>query len=358
MFLDSMRSWPTKQAFLTSCDFMQFSKVLLPLICSFLLACDGFKFENSVSPSPQPTSSGSSKTKDHIDPSKPSDAQKQDPPKKADPSQESTSSNEPTNAKSSHATKGQEQHSQGIGKPAVAEDDKNQGSKIDEINKLFRKVTQILVDDFEPLELGSIRISPKTIDITTALAQKKSENGDLNSALPSFYLESPDFLDSRELTPEELKLLNTSGSLQTYINFGCKPDQIPSEMVNGLKEVKGLLDSKENFMILRAQKIFSCGKIEIKKPRVLIIANEIILNKSYIFSRSEKGLIAVSTRRLHLKGQNSFLSINAHTQQIGHGIPLIISIETEIKGTGSLGIQQISDIQDFQDNKKSLAIGE
>lgn len=127
-------------------------------------------------------------------------------------------------------------------------------------------------------------------------------------------------------------------SLTTFINLGCKEDQIDKAITNGLTEaqpeVKGTESAKAT-----AKVVFVCGDIALKSISSVIKAHELILNNSHLLAKQEVGSVDIGANKLVLVGQNKITVAGVDkAAEVTEGPSLTLNVTKEVSGEGSLAI--------------------
>lgn len=147
---------------------------------------------------------------------------------------------------------------------------------------------------------------------------------------------NPNLVDTREMSKEEVDVMMDITKRNTFINIGCP--NIPKSETEGLIEIKPKIDLRTDFFHAHAQKVFICGKGQVRKKHTVVYAQEVHMdNSQFVFTKS-KGLVNICAKSLILMGQNSITTIESEKNPVDPGSPVLLSVLESIEGTGQLHV--------------------
>lgn len=144
-------------------------------------------------------------------------------------------------------------------------------------------------------------------------------------------------------------MLNPSykpSSFGKYLNIGC--DLKNDSRIEGLTELKnepnefGITDTFGVASSL-VDRIFICGKVDVKETVTVISANEIYLKDVQLLKEKSLGLISINTDLLSLDGNNLILTSGFDDVSPGFlSAPSIkLAVYEKVEGTGLLEFKSI-----------------
>lgn len=209
-----------------------------------------------------------------------------------------------------------------------------------------------------------INISPKYEDILKSL-KSGGQPGEIS--LNGVAVKSNGTLDDRinivqtvgtsaektEISPSNLPKLNAelkrkddykASKFDTYLNVGC--DLKGDSRIEGMTEAKnkanefGITDTFGSVASM-VDKVFICGKVELKELIVIINANELILDNALLSMVSGIGLISMTSDILSIEGKNLILTngVSDSTASLLPAPSIKLNIFERILGTGALKLK-------------------
>lgn len=146
----------------------------------------------------------------------------------------------------------------------------------------------------------------------------------------------PAMVEARDMSKEELDVMNNVTSKDTFINIGC--NNIPQDEIKGLKQIKATIDNKSDFFHAHARRVFICGTGQVERKNAVVYAEEVYMtNTNFVFKRGN-GLVNICAKTLVLQGQNNLTTIESPKNPGNPGSPVFLSVLEGIEGSGQLHI--------------------